>query len=70
LADGAIAFFPVTRLAAPGAARKPSLSALVPARIAVRLIFFNTLWNVRLQAIVRIRLAIAYPLNGFDLSPE
>lgn len=34
-----------TRWPANGAARKPSLDAWVPTRIAVRIIVFNTLWN-------------------------
>lgn len=61
LAYAAFAFLPFARLRAGGAARKPFLSALVPARLAVRVIVFNTLRNDRLQAVVRIRLAIAYP---------
>lgn len=47
----------VTRWPANGAARKLSLSAWVTTRIAVRVIVFNTLWNERLQAAFRIRLA-------------
>jgi hypothetical protein len=43
---------------------------LVPTRIAVRVIVFNTLRNDRLQAELRIRLAIAYPSNWFELSPD
>jgi len=58
LADGASAF-----LAANGAARKLSLIALVPTRIAVRVIVFMTLWNDRLQAALRVRLAIRCPFD-------
>jgi hypothetical protein len=46
------------------------LSALVPTRFAVRVIVFNTLLNDRLQAVFRIRLAICYPSNWFDLSSD
>jgi hypothetical protein len=70
LADGAIAFLPVTRLRTRGAARTLFFSALVPTCIAVRVIVFNTLCNDRLQALLRIRLAIIYPSNRFSLSPD
>jgi hypothetical protein len=58
------------RLLARGTARKLSLIALVPTRIAARVIVFNTLWNDRLQSVFRIRLAIPYPSSWFDLSPD
>jgi hypothetical protein len=34
------------------------LSTLLPTRKAVRVIVFKTLWNDRLQAVFRVRLAI------------
>jgi hypothetical protein len=61
LADGAIDFLASLRLITDGVGRKPALSALMPTRIAVRVIVFNTLWNDRLQAVFRIRLATGYP---------
>jgi hypothetical protein len=70
LADGALTFLAVTRLPASGAARKLSLSAVVPTRMAVRVIVFNTRWNDRLQTAFRIRLTIGYPSNCFELSPD
>jgi hypothetical protein len=41
-----------------GAARRLSLTARVPTRIADRVIVFNTLWNDRLHAVFRVRLAM------------
>jgi len=38
--------------------------------MAVLVIVFNTLWNDRLQAVFRVRLAICYPSYWFDLSPD
>jgi hypothetical protein len=58
LADGAILFLAGFRIAANEAAHTRSLIALVPTRIAVRVIVFNTLWNDRLHAVLRMRLAI------------
>lgn len=70
LADGAFSFLAGVRLLASAAARKLSLIALVPTRIAVRVIVFNTLWNDRLQTDFRIRLAIRYSSSWFDLSAD
>ena len=65
LADWGMAFLAVFRFPASGAARKLSLIALVPTRIADRAIVFNTLWIDRLHAVFRVRLAICYPLLSF-----
>jgi hypothetical protein len=58
LNERAIFFLAGMRVATNGAARMPSLSTLLPTRTAVRVIVFKTLWNDRLQAVFRVRLAI------------